>query len=72
MKASKIKTSKLRTYQEMTDAIESIENDYQNIVGGIKAWNSGYETKLTKTAENKIAAIEAKMDKIVAKAEETS
>lgn len=45
-------------------AIDSIENDYSNTVGGYKAWTSGYTTYLTKTAEKKIEAINERFDRL--------
>lgn len=64
MKASQVKISELKTYDEMADAIDSIESDYQNVVGGFNAWKSGYATELTKSAQKKIEAIEKKMDRV--------
>jgi len=63
MKASSIKINEIETASEAYDIIEEIENDYLNVVGGMKAWDSGYETYLTKSAENKIAAIYRMVDK---------
>lgn len=63
MKASEIKVASLKDYCECAEAIELIENDYRNVVGGVKAWLSGWQTDLTPAAKNKIAAIEKHMDK---------
>lgn len=70
MKASEIKVSLLKDYIECAEAIELIENDYHNVVGGIKAWLSGWQTDLTPAAKKKIAAIEKHMDKFLPDDEE--
>lgn len=62
MKASQVKLADLKTYDDCQDAIDNIENDYLNVVGGIKAWVSGNQTYLTEAAKNKIAAIERKAE----------
>jgi len=62
MKASQIRLRNLITFTDHLDAIRDIENDYRNVVGGIHAWNSGKQTYLTKSAENKIKAIEVRID----------
>ena len=64
MKAAQIKIASLETYDDCLEAISCIEGDYQNVVGGLEAWRSGYETRLTKSAENKIRAIRGKIDKM--------
>lgn len=64
MKATKVKLSALTTFEEHLKAIESIEHDYENCVGGIRAWRSGYETYLTDAAKKKIAAIEKRIDRL--------
>ena len=66
MKASKVKLGDYNTYTELDEIIMNIEDDYENTVGGFKAWNSGWDTKLTQTAKNKIEKLQAKMDKIEA------
>ena len=63
MKASNISVSQLASYEACYYAIEAIEADWLNILGGLRAWNSGYTTYLTKAAEKKIAAIKARMEK---------
>lgn len=66
MKASNVKINEFNTYIELDGIITNIEDDYENTVGGFKAWNSGRQTFLTKTAKNKIEKLQAKMDKIEA------
>lgn len=61
MKAASVRLASLKTFNDCLEAIESIENDYQNVLGGLKAWNSGRETTLTREAQKKIKAIETKM-----------
>ncbi len=61
--AKNFKLSALNTYDECEDAIHAIENEPANIVGGLKAWCSGYTTELKQGAKNKIAAIQAKLDR---------
>ena len=61
MKASKIRLKNLTTWIECMDALTSINTGWDNVKGGYEAWTSGYQTYLTETAKNKIAAIEKKM-----------
>lgn len=70
MKASDVKISDLKHCSDCYDAIESIEMDHRNVVGGLKAFNSGYETHLTRSAELKIDAINRKLDKLSEKLED--
>lgn len=58
MKYSNVKLRDLETFEDHMDAIEAIKNDYLNVVGGLKAWLSGYETHLLEGAKKKIKAIE--------------
>lgn len=67
MKYSRIAIVDLKTMEQCDEAIESIDNDFQNIVGGIKAWNSGYASDLLTGAQNKIDAIKRKHDLLFAK-----
>lgn len=62
MKYQDVKISKLKSWGDCYDAIQAIENDWRNIKGGFKAWNSGYNTYLLKAAERKIALIENRME----------
>ncbi len=64
MKASTVSLKDLLTYEDHQDAIDAIERDPKNTIGGMKAWKSGYATYLTKTAINKIEAIEARCDRL--------
>lgn len=62
MLASDIIINSLDSLTACLDAIDKIKHDYRNSKGGLKAWNSGRTTYLTKAAENKIAAIERRID----------
>ena len=64
MRASEVRVRELKTVCECFDAIESIEEDYRNIEGGLKAWNSGYQTFMTQTAKKKLEAIERRINKL--------
>ena len=64
MRFSDILIANLKTTTECDQAIESIRDDYRNVVGGFKSWNSGSESRLLAGAENKIRAIEIKYDKL--------
>jgi hypothetical protein len=63
MKASSVKISELKTVVDCFEAIDAIEMDIANCLGGYKAWVSGQRTYLTVAAKNKIAAINRKLDK---------
>jgi hypothetical protein len=65
MKESKIKIADLKSCVDCFDAIDSIEDDPINYLGGIKAWNSGERTYLKFASKNKIAAINRKLDKFL-------
>lgn len=62
-----IQLSELKTYADCDRAIDSIEMDSRNVQGGHSAFYSGYECYLLKGAENKIAAIQRKQDRICKK-----
>lgn len=64
MKYSRVAIVDLKTIEECDEAISSIENDYLNCSGGIKAWTSGYTTYLTTAAQNKVDAITRKSEKL--------
>lgn len=64
MKASDVKVSDLKDFNACIKAIELIEMDFVNTVGGQKAFFSGYGTEFTASAIKKIAAINAKIDKM--------
>lgn len=46
MKASSVLLRDLKTSTDCLEAIESIEMDYRNVIGGRKAFYSGYQTYL--------------------------
>ena len=71
MKASKVKVADLKTYTDCVDAIDSIKTDSANCVGGWKAWVSGRQTYITQAAENKIDAINRKIDKFLDEEDES-
>lgn len=62
MLATDIIINNLGSLTACLDAIDNIKHDYRNSQGGLKAWNSGRRTYLKKAAENKIAAIERRID----------
>lgn len=41
-----------------------LENNPDNVVGGIKAWNSGYEIQYKKSIESKLAKLNKQLDKL--------
>jgi len=61
MKYQDVKISKLKSWSDCYEAIQAIENDWRNILGGWSAWNSGYRTYLLRAAEKKIKLIENRM-----------
>ena len=61
---SKIKLSDLKTSTHCRDAIERIEGECENSIGGMTAWMSGNKTELKTGAKNKIATIERKIEKL--------
>ena len=63
MLASKARLSSLTTLAACCDAIESIENDYNNYHGGLERWNSGRTTTLKAGAVKKIAAINVRLER---------
>lgn len=64
MIASGIRLTSLLTVGDCEQAINRIESDYRNVVGGYKAWMSGRQTYLTTSAVNKIKAINARYDRM--------
>jgi len=64
MKASAVKLASLKTPADCSEAMESIADDHRNISGGLKAFNSGYQTYLTVEAQRKLDAISRKFDKL--------
>jgi len=63
MRASEVRLRDLTDWEKCDKAIEDIETDWRNCVGGLARWNSGWETHLTEAAKRKIAAIERKSDR---------
>lgn len=61
---SNVMLSNLKTYEDCDKAIDLIESDYHNVIGGFKAWNSGKQTFLLKSAEVKINAIKNKQERL--------
>ena len=64
MKHSRVVIADLKTIEQCDKAVDLIENDYQNIQGGISAWTSGYTTHLLAGAKTKLEAIQRKNDKL--------
>lgn len=64
MKYTNVMLRDLVTFEDHEEAIEAIENDYHNVIGGIDAWISGRETFLLEGAKKKIEAIKARMDRL--------
>ena len=69
MKYTNILISTLETATACYEAVEAIESDFNNYVGGFKAWNSGYACDMLKGAKTKIASIERKLFKLESQAE---
>ena len=69
MKYSEISLNGLNTIAELVEAIESLENDPRNVVGGLRQWNSGYQTELLLSAQRKLDAMERKLEKLEIKQE---
>ena len=57
---SSIKLRDLVTHSDCMEAIEDIQSDSRNSIGGHAAWHSGRQTFLLSAAERKIALIESK------------
>jgi len=64
MKYTNVMLRDLETFEDHDEAIQSIENDYHNVVGGMDAWLSGHETYLLEGAKKKIESIRARMDRL--------
>lgn len=62
-----ISLTSLKTYEDCDRAIQSIENDHRNVIGGSRSWFSGYATELLKGAEKKIQAIEKRQSRLFEK-----
>jgi hypothetical protein len=48
--------------QSLEKAIATIENDYNNIVGGLKSYSSGYQTYLKPAAQKKLDKLNKSLD----------
>lgn len=59
-----VKVGELKTWDELNAARSAIESHPDNVVGGLKAWDSGQATELKPAAQKKIAQLEARMSKI--------
>ena len=66
MKASKINMIDLKTHNDCIKAIEHIENDPINIVGGLNQWMSDNPSVLTEGAARKITRIERRITRLFA------
>lgn len=64
MHYSQVSLTDLKTYEDCDKAIESIESDHTNVIGGFKAWNSGYKIYYLESAKKKIKAIENRQERI--------
>lgn len=63
MLASQVRVQSFQTSSDCWKAVELIESDSRNVVGGAKAWNSGKQIYFTEAAKSKIAALEARANK---------
>lgn len=59
-----VKVGELKTWDELNAARNAIESHPDNVVGGLKAWDSGQATELKPAAQRKVAQLEARMSKI--------
>ena len=64
MKHSDVKLKDLVDGVDMMQAIDMIEKDARNIIGGHAAWASGRQTYMSVAAQKKIDAINRKFDKL--------
>ena len=58
MKASEINIRGMKSASQCYKMVEMIHQDSRNVVGGAVAFMSGKTTYLTKTAQNKVYALE--------------
>ena len=70
MKASTVKIYTLRTLEQCNTAIEHINNDPINIVGGMNQWMSDQPSTLIQGAIRKIARIERRIKRLFSKEEQ--
>ncbi len=64
MKYTLVRLSDLKTFTDCMTAIQSIEDNPVNVIGGWDSWISGRETFLLRGAARKIAAIYRKAAKL--------
>jgi hypothetical protein len=64
MRAALVVVRELETVAECLDAVEAIERDPVNTVGGLGAMVTGRQTFLTAGARTKIAAIERRIEQL--------
>ena len=57
---------------ELEKQISIIENNHDNVCGGMKAWSSGLQTYLKPGAEKKVAALNKKIAKLYELAEDVT
>ena len=63
--AANIVVKNLTSYEACEKALQDIENHWSSVVGGQKAFFSGYRTELTVAAKAKMKAIEKHQDQFV-------
>ena len=49
---------------ELNRSILRIQHDYTQVIGGLKAWDSGRETVLKPSAQKKLDRLIAELDKL--------
>ena len=67
MLASNVQLNNLKTCEECRNAYDEVNGDFRNYLGGLRAWNSGYASSMTVTAENKLKAIDARYNRLFKK-----
>lgn len=61
-----MRSNQLKTIKECLKAIEAIEMNSANVVGGNAAFFSGRTTELTEKAKRKVEALNRQIDKLEA------
>ena len=56
--------TRLERIAELNKSILRIERDYTNVIGGLKAWDSGRTTELKPSAQKKIDKLTKELDKL--------
>ena len=56
--------TRLERIAELNKSILRIEHDYTNVVGGLKAWDSGRETELKPAAKKKLEKLTRELDQL--------